>query len=384
MKQAIVIYGATALGSPEFSSDLLWRTGGYSVSDPVFYCEIDGKKILLLSSLEIERGEWEADVDEVVSIEKFSKHAKEKNLPVSVLFLKDRGIEEIIIPNLLRFSLGRILSEHFKIITKEAPFFSERSIKKEKEIKEIKKCQKALEDALWYGLKFLKECRVNKGLLYHPNNPKTAVVSGTVRKIIDNALYFHGCLGVGTIVACGAEAVDPHSIGYGKLKAREPIVIDIFPRSLETLYFADQTRTVFKGKPSSKMIKMYDTVLQGQKKAIGEIKEGVLGKNIEQNVRDFFDRSGYPTAFDKRPVSGFIHSLGHGVGIDIHEAPSFGSNGQIFRTGNVITIEPGLYYPKKNDTIPRGGIRIEDMVLVTKKGCQNFSSFPKELDDMII
>ena len=83
MKQAILIYGATAMGAPEFSADLLWRTGGYSVPDPVIFCEITGKKILLLSSLEIERGAREAKVDEVVSIEQYVEEAKRSSLPIA-------------------------------------------------------------------------------------------------------------------------------------------------------------------------------------------------------------------------------------------------------------------------------------------------------------
>ena len=385
MKQAILIYGATSLGSPEFSADLLWATEGYSVPDPVVYCEIEGKKILILSSLEIERGEKEARVDEVVSYESYRAQAEAEKVSVPVLFLKDRGVEEVIVPHTIRFSLGKVLEEHFKVTVRRDPFFPERAIKTKREIQEISNAQRAVEKATRKGMDFIADCSVRDGLLYHPTFSQTPIASHHVRKIIDDSLYAEGYLGVESIVACGKEAADPHCKGYGNLKAGEPIVMDIFPRSFETLYFADQTRTVFKGEPSEKMKRMYNTVLSAQEQAIQKIKDDAISNDIEKLVRDFFEKSGYPTNFDTRPVGGFIHSLGHGVGIDIHEEPSLSmGHDTVLRAGNVVTVEPGLYYTDETDAHPCGGIRIEDMVLVTKTGCEVITNFPKKLEEMII
>lgn len=384
MKQAILIYGATAMGAPEFSADLLWRTGGYSVPDPVIFCEITGKKILLLSSLEIERGAREAKVDEVVSIEQYVEEAKRSSLPIAVLFLKERDIEEVIVAGDIRFSLGKVMSDHFKVTIKAPPFYPERAVKTDKEMRQIESAQRAVEKAVAEGMKFLKECLVKNDLLFHSEFPDTPIASHHVRKIIDDALYLQGYLGVESIVACGTEAADPHCKGYGNIKPKEPIVLDIFPRSMDSLYFSDQTRTVFKGEPNAKMKRMYNTVLGAQEMAIREVKSGVQGNIIDQKVRDFFDQSGYPTNIKKRPVFGFIHSLGHGVGIEIHEEPSLSQRESVLETGNVVTVEPGLYYPKETSAIPKGGIRIEDMVLVTDDGNRNLTKFPKSLEEMII
>ncbi len=385
MKQAILIYAATSLGSPEFSADLLWRTGGYSVPDPVIFCEIEGKKILILSSLEIERGEKEARVDEIVSAEKYSKQSQETKLPVAVLFLKERGVEEVVIPSTLRFSLGKALEEHFKVTIKRAPFYPARATKTDEEVQKIEGAQRAVEVATKKGIDFIKECSVKDGLLFHSLYLTTPINSAHVRKVIDDELYSQGYLGVESIVACGVEAADPHCKGYGNLKAGEPIVMDIFPRSLETLYFADQTRTVFKGEPSEKMKRMYSAVLKAQEMGIQKAKAGVKKSDVEKVVRDFFDMEGYHTSTDTRPVGGFIHSLGHGVGIDIHEAPSINMHdASLLEEGNVVTIEPGLYYSKETETIPCGGIRIEDMVLITKNGNRILTNFPKTLKEMIL
>ncbi len=385
MKQAILLYGATSMNSPVFSADLRWRTGGYSVPDPVFFFETGGKKILMLSALEIERGKREAKVDEVVLYNEYVDRGKADNVPAEIAFLKERGVEKIIVPETLPFSLGKVLLSHFDVEVQEKPFYHERAIKTESEIREIAKAQAAVETALREGMEFLKGCLVQEGLLSHDDFPGVPIASQHVRTIIDAALYRQGYLGVETIVACGAEASDPHCKGYGTLKPKEPIVIDIFPRSLETLYFADMTRTVFKGEPDEKMKRMYDTVLQAQAMAIAGMKNGADGRSIEQGVRDFFGTREYPTVLDKSPVSGFIHSLGHGVGIDIHEEPGISVKKEsTLETGNVVTIEPGLYYHQETEIIPSGGIRIEDMLLVTDTGSRNLTSFPKTLDAMII
>lgn len=384
MKQAILIYGATAMGSAEFSADLLWRIGGFSVPDPVVYVEIEGEKILLLSSLECERGEKEAVVDEIVLIEPYVLKAKETGQSISTLFLKERGVEEVVVPASIRYSLAKRLEEHFNVVVKEAPFYPERGIKTEFEVLEIEKAQRAVEVAVHEGMQFVKECLIKGDTLFHSEFPNAAITSHHLRKIIDDRLYLLGYLGVESIVSCGKEAADPHSVGYGELKSKEPIVLDIFPRSLETLYFADQTRTIFKGEPSEKLKRMYGAVLEAQELGISMVKDEVNGGDIEEKVRELLLTRGYPTNVSSRPVGGFIHSLGHGVGLEIHEEPSLSRRGDVLKTGHVVTVEPGLYYTEETETIPAGGIRIEDMLLVTADGNRNLTNFPKRLDEMVL
>lgn len=384
MKQAILLYGATAMGSAEFSADLLWRIGGFSVPDPVVYVEIEGKKILLLSSLECERGEKEASVDEIVLINEYFDKAKETGKSISTLFLQERGVEEVIVPASIRYSLAKRLEEHFTVTVKEAPFYPDRAIKTEYEVSEIEKAQRAVETAVAEGMQFIQECLVKGGRLFHAEFPNRAVASDHLRKIIDDRLYLLGYLGVESIVSGGIEAADPHSVGYGELHPGEPIVLDIFPRSLKTLYFADQTRTIFKGEPNEKLKRMYDAVLEAQNLAIGMVKAGENGAGIEASVRQFFESRGYPTHTSLRPVGGFIHSLGHGVGLEIHEEPSLSQRGDILEAGNIVTVEPGLYYTESSETIPTGGIRIEDMLLVTEAGSRNLTRFPKRFDEMVL
>src|SRR3989338_7787445 len=120
-----------------------------------------------------------------------------------------------------------------------------------------------------------------------------------------------------------------HIIGRGVLSARVPIVIDIFPASLATHYYADMTRTVFKGKPAKDYVRMYEHVRKAQENAIKKIRPGADGRRIYNEVREYFSAEGYRTTIDGKRAEGFIHGLGHGVGIDIHEHPRLGREAEI-------------------------------------------------------
>lgn len=196
--------------------------------------------------------------------------------------------------------------------------------------------------------------------------------------IIDSVLASYNCESPnGHIVAGGMQSAEPHEFGSGKLEKCAPIVIDIYPRSKKTGYFADMTRTVCIGVPQPELKKMYDTVLAAQELAFSLIRPDAVCQDIQKAVEQFFVSAGYATSGKGKEFSfaeGFVHSIGHGVGKDIHEAPHFGRKSlDILREGDVITIEPGLYYK----TI--GGVRLEDMVLVTADGFQNLTGFPKQL-----
>ena len=161
----------------------------------------------------------------------------------------------------------------------------------------------------------------------------------------------------------------PHARGTGPLYANQPIVMDVFPRSELTGYFADMTRTVSKGAPSDEIIRMYDAVQKAKELAASMIHPGITGAEVYTAVVEFFQAEGYETAGS----SGFTHSLGHGVGLEIHEAPSLSPSGSELKVGQVITLEPGLYYQGI------GGVRLEDMGVVTRDGFDSFTCFEEKL-----
>jgi Xaa-Pro aminopeptidase len=197
-------------------------------------------------------------------------------------------------------------------------------------------------------------------------------------QIINSVLGEHNCESPkGHIVASGQQSAEPHEFGHGPIFENVSIVIDIYPRSKETGYFADMTRTVCLGKPPLELQKMYDTVLQAQELALSMVKPDAVCTDIQKTVEQFFISEEYATSGKGKEFAfaeGFVHSIGHGVGLYIHESPHFGRKSlDLLKEGDVITIEPGLYY--KNI----GGVRLEDMVLVTADGFQNLTNFPKKL-----
>jgi Xaa-Pro aminopeptidase len=172
-------------------------------------------------------------------------------------------------------------------------------------------------------------------------------------------------------------------IGSGPLRAGEAIVMDIFPQHKTTRYWADMTRTVSKGEPSAEILKMYEVVKRAQDAGIKALKPGVTGRSIYEMVEDIIFAAGYDTL---RPGQqhgsrangalprGFIHGLGHGVGLEIHEAPSVGRGGTSpLMVGDVVTVEPGVYDPEI------GGVRLEDMLVITEAGSRNLTRAPRQL-----
>lgn len=249
----------------------------------------------------------------------------------------------------------------------------QRKIKTAGEIYAVQNAQRAAVAAMNAAIKQIASAKIGKdGIL---RSGKTVLTSETVRATICHTLFDLNCTALETIVACGAHSADPHERGAGPLRTGQPIVLDIFPRSAETGYWGDITRTVCRGPAPVELKKMYNAVKAAQAAALNAVKAGAWTDDVHAAAAGELDRRGYKTeTVDGRP-QGFIHGTGHGVGLAIHEAPRISSaNHQKLRAGMIITIEPGLYYPDL------GGVRIEDTILVTKTGYQMLAPCPKRFE----
>jgi Xaa-Pro aminopeptidase len=240
-------------------------------------------------------------------------------------------------------------------------------------VEAIAAAQRAVEEAVAAAMQTLRDADVREGdgTLYVNGEVLT---SERIKQIINVKLMERDCVAQHTIVACGLDACDPHNEGSGPLVANQPIIFDVFPRSSRSRYFADMSRTVVKGRASDGMKRLYDTVREAQEWGAAEVKAGVNGRAIHEGISERFRRKGYETGLKDGRMQGFFHGTGHGVGIDIHEAPRVSRVDHVLQAGEVVTIEPGLYYPAI------GAARIEDMVLVTADGGVNLTHFPKELE----
>ncbi|MEY2549395.1 MAG: Xaa-Pro aminopeptidase, partial [Verrucomicrobiota bacterium] len=198
------------------------------------------------------------------------------------------------------------------------------------------------------------------------------LTSEVLRAEIDSAILRAGGLPANTIVAGGDQACDPHERGFGPLKANSLIILDIFPRDAKSGYFGDMTRTVVRGRASEEQRTLWETVREGQELALKKMKPGVDGLSLHNEVKQLFTDRGFPTEVRGGRQVGFFHGTGHGLGLEIHEIPRFQKT--VFKIGQVLTVEPGLYYPGL------GGVRIEDVAVVTKSGNRLLSRFEKRLE----
>lgn len=332
------------------------------------------KTSLLVSSMEAGRASKESIANEVVStseygiMEKLHATGKPDEAYLAVLgeFLRDRGVRRLGVP--LRFPAGiyRDLSRDFDISVVGSPASRWRAVKTDGEISAIREAQRACEEAMRVAVDLISSSEPKGEVLFRQGE---ALTSEQVRGKIEVCLLDRGCEAVDTIVAGGAEAVDPHARGCGPLPANEPIVIDIFPRSKQSRYFADMTRTVLQGEVDRDVEEMYEAVREAQDAGLAAIRAGTSGRDVHAKVVQVFRDHGYP----EREGCGFTHSTGHGVGLNVHELPSLSEVGETLVERNVVTVEPGLYYPDI------GGVRLEDLVVVTAKACENLTHFERKL-----
>jgi Xaa-Pro aminopeptidase len=362
------------IASSEICADLYWATRFY-VPDPILYFEHRGRKILVASDLEYGRAKKEAEVDQVLSYSDCEKRLKKTGKgkigegDVLDFVLRERGIRTLQVPSYFPIRQAEILRKKgYKIEPVPDPFYPEREIKSVEEKKYIIQSLRATEAGIRAAIEVLKKSKIKNGKIYKNGSLLT---SEELRKVIEMKMMELGAIGQHTIVACGRQAADPHCRGFGPLYANRPIVLDVFPKSAKTGYHGDITRTVLKGRASEALKKMYAAVKKAQENGIRAIRAGVDASKVHRIVSETLERQGFQTGYVRGKPQGFIHSTGHGLGLDIHEAPRVSRLPNKLRKGNVVTVEPGLYY----DDL--GGIRIEDVVYVTDRGCEVLTKIPK-------
>ena len=273
-------------------------------------------------------------------------------------YLKEKGINNIILET-ERLTVAELnnLKKSFGFCTVEAREELDelinklRAVKTDEEIENIKKAQKIAEDAFNNILKFIK----------------VGVTEKEIALELDFYMLSHGAEAVSfeTIAVSGKNSSMPHGVPTDKkIEKGDFITMDF--GAMYNGYHSDMTRTVIVGEPSEKQREVYETVLKAQKASLAVLKNGISGFDADKAARDIIDNKGYKDNFG--------HGTGHGVGIEIHESPNLSPYSKAtLETGNVVTVEPGIYIPNEF------GVRIEDMALITEDGCVNLTSCEKEL-----
>lgn len=342
---------------------------GFATNDPFIYFKKPGRHgTIIVSQMEYARAVRESKAAVMTRAQAgLVEILKTENDPwrATAQMITGQVQGKLLVPPEFPLALARALQESVELIVDHTAVQSMRAVKSPKELSAIRKVQQVTESAIDLGISLIKGSAVRKGILVSGGEPLT---SERVRAAMHAVLIGHGCSAKDTIVSCGEDAAIPHCMGTGALKARQPIVLDMFPRHDQSGYFSDMTRTVSKGKPGPKVVDMHAVVCEAQDLAVGALRQGASCPEVHQTVVDFFKDQGFGNG-----TTGFVHNLGHGIGLEVHEPPSLGPSGTLLAAGNVITVEPGLYYPGV------GGVRLEDIGVVTKKGFTRFTRYPRDL-----
>jgi Xaa-Pro aminopeptidase len=354
---------------------------GMFVPDPFIYLRVSsGRPAVVMSDLEIDRARRQAPQCQVLALSRYqdalrSAGVKHPRLPEIIARLfREKKIRQAVVPETFPYGLALDLKRlGVKLTPRPGTFFQEREQKSAAEVKKISATLMMAEIGMAEGMQMLRSSKIGRDhRLVHHNMPLT---SERLRSVIDTAILQACGLAANTIVAGGRQGCDPHERGSGPLRAHEPIIIDIFPRSQRTGYFGDITRTVVRGRASEGVRRQYATVFEGQKIGMKKMRAGVPTAEVHRAVQDYFEAQGYKTGRNKGRMEGFFHGTGHGLGLEIHEAPRVGATARdVLKPGHVVTVEPGLYYAEL------GGVRLEDVALVTRNGARNLTQFEKVLE----
>lgn len=332
---------------------------------------------ILIKSLEYGRAKVDSDADDVRRPVDYGAQPyadAEAEFDALAAFLTEFDVESVGVS--LRFPVGTADALRTRDVVVQADYddvlAATRAVKTDSEIEEIRAAQHANEAALGAAEAAIADADVDGDrLVTEDGNPLTAEA---VKVVIEKTLLERGYALDEMVVAGGEQGAAPHNRGSGPLPAHEPIVIDVFPRSKATRYHADMTRTVVRGAASEAVRERFEATKRALDAALAAIEPGVTGETVHDTVCDVFETAGYPTLrSDETTETGFIHSTGHGVGLDAHELPRVGPGGEELEPGHVVAIEPGLYDPR------HGGMRLEDLVVVTDDGYENLTDHPYDL-----
>lgn len=380
--EAVLIAGIPALNMT------LYRQIRFLVGDPTAYIQwrdSSGKvhSVLLLRDIEMERAKRSARVETVACPRDYAPAAglsgdrETATAQAAAECLRRQGITSVKSDRSLPLIYAEMVRRAGIDIQCDIEWgVIERRCKDEQEIAWMAEAQAMTEEAMAMACRLVANATAKKDGTLEVDG--AALTSEVVRWRIDQYLLQRGYTNPESIVAGGAIGADCHDHGHGVLRTGEPIIIDIFPRNRKTLYNGDCTRTVVHGEISEVLLKMHAAVVSAKAAATATVRPGVTGEQVHAATIAAMAAAGYPMGLPpKDAANGYCsmtHGTGHGLGLEVHEPPLLDKGGPQLIIGDCLTIEPGLY------AIGIGGIRVEDLVVVTSDGCRNLNRLPEGLD----
>jgi len=377
---ADVLIIADTIRSPELRHEV-----PLAAPDPFLYAEVGGKRSVVVSSLEAGR-------------------ITDLGTDLEVLTYEDAGIDQLLKRDLDTYALNRELylgacrqlgleaattpggfpleyADHLRAngieLTADQPFFdARRRVKNATELAGIRRACRAVEAGVAVGVEMLRSASRSNGVLTLDGQPLTCE---RIQLAVERAFGEHGAAAEEFVVSHGAQTATGHDPGSGPIAADDVVLFDLFPRDRESACYSDFTRTFSLGPPSDELAEYHRLAKEALDLAVGAVKPGVKGSDIHRMVCDLFHEHGYKTQLHKEEgeslVDGYFHATGHGVGLEVHEQPGVGRvESEPLVEGDVIALEPGLYRHGY------GGVRLEDLILVTATGAEVFTDFPYDFE----
>jgi Xaa-Pro aminopeptidase len=373
----VLIY-ADSLRSPEMRHEV-----PLAVPDPFLYAERDGSRHVVASSFELDRIKAVAPDLELMPYEEFGLDdlyaqgltRDEIELEVILRAARRFGIERATVPSTFPLEVAdNLRANGIEVTADREHFVRRRRVKNEAELAGIRRAQRAAEAGMTAARELLRAAEQQNGNLVLDGEPLTCE---RVKVAVEQAFTANGAFADEFIVSHGPQTAVGHDMGSGPIAPGEPVCLDLFPRDRESGCFADMTRVFVVGEPSEELAEYHRLCREALEASVAAVKPGVAGSELNRICSEVFQQHGYPTLISKQPgevlKDGFYHSLGHGVGLEVHEDPSLGRGPGELVAGDVIAVEPGLYRQGY------GGCRLEDLVLVTEDGAEVLTDYPYDL-----
>jgi Xaa-Pro aminopeptidase len=362
----VLLYGATA------TSTDLFHAIPTPIVDPFLYVETDGRRIAVVGSLDASNVRAAAPEVEVLDPERYGRRELSR-LPRLEgqaegvrRALDDLGVRAAAVPWDFPLSLADALRRHgIELTVDDDAFTDRRRIKTEPQLAGIRRAQRAADAAMGVARQAIHACH-------------DGLTCEEVRSDMQVVARHHGCdLAADVVVAPGAQGAVGHESGTGPITRGQGVIVDIWPRDPRSRCWADMTRTFIAGggEPDAELREYWELTREALARVTEAVRPGVDGTELFDLACAVYEGAGKPTSRTSEPgtAEGFFHGLGHGVGLDVHELPRLGLAGDELVAGDVITVEPGCYRQGY------GGVRLEDLLLVTPGGCEVLTDFPYDL-----
>ena len=355
------------------------------IIDPFLFVARGAEALVLTNLLEAERIRAVLPDAELVNIDELGllelidqgMDFDEAEVEVAVRALRRWGVDAAVVPPDLPVAVAdRLRAEGIAIEVDRRTIEARRRVKSPAELAGIRRAQRAAEAGMAAAERLIRGAERRDGRLHHDGEVLTAE---TVRAAIREACAAHDAPAPPDIMVVSTLSGGGHDPGSGPLPSDLPITVDLWPRDELSGCWADMTRTFVAGAVSDEVAELATVVRDALEAARAAARPGVTGRALYDAAADVIERAGHPTQRTRREgeqlSSGFYFSLGHGVGLEVHEPPGLGLAGrEPLVAGDVVAIEPGV------ENLPGiGGVRFEDLLLITDDGCETLTDYPYDL-----